>query len=149
MLTADDVLGLGWSRAALETAARLRRLPACAVVQLTGALTSPDVTANLIESVDRPGPARRRTGYTFYSPLFVADPASVERHHPQAEVADAFAQFSQVTTAVVGIGSWQPVSSNLHNALTAEERAALHHRDCSPTSPAPSSTPPGGPSACR
>ena len=30
ILTADDVLGLGWSRAALATAARLRRLPACA-----------------------------------------------------------------------------------------------------------------------
>ncbi|HVH23358.1 MAG TPA: sugar-binding domain-containing protein, partial [Pseudonocardia sp.] len=38
LLTADDVLGLGWSRAALETAAQLRRLPACAIVQLTGAL---------------------------------------------------------------------------------------------------------------
>ena len=51
ILTPDDVLGLGWSRSALATAARLRRLPPCEVVQLTGALTSPDVQLNLIESV--------------------------------------------------------------------------------------------------
>jgi DNA-binding transcriptional regulator LsrR (DeoR family) len=129
VLTADDVLGLGWSRAALETASRLQRLPACAVVQLTGALTSADVSANLIESVQALARLGGGRGYTFYSPLFVSDPASVEVITRQAEVADAFAQFSRVTTAVVGIGSWQPVSSNLHDALTTEERAALVARD--------------------
>jgi len=129
VLTADDVLGLGWSRAALETAARLRRLPACEIVQLTGALTSPDVTVNLIESVEALARRGGGRGYTFYSPLFVADPASVDVITRQAEVADAFARFSRVTTAVVGVGGWQPVSSNLHDALTAEERSALQRRD--------------------
>jgi DNA-binding transcriptional regulator LsrR (DeoR family) len=128
LLTADDVLGLGWSRAALETAAQLRRLPACAIVQLTGALTSPDVTANLIESVGRLARLGGGRGYPFYAPLFVTDPTSVDVITRQGEVADAFAQFSRVTVAVVGVGSWQPVDSNLHDALTDEERAALHRR---------------------
>jgi DNA-binding transcriptional regulator LsrR (DeoR family) len=129
ILTPDDVLGLGWSRSALATAARLRRLPPCPVVQLTGALTSPDVSVNLIESVQAVARSGGGRGYTFYSPLFVADPASVDVITRQAEVADAFARFGQVTTAVVGIGSWQPVRSDLHDALTAEERAALQRRD--------------------
>jgi DNA-binding transcriptional regulator LsrR (DeoR family) len=129
LLTADDVLGLGWSRAALETAARLRRLPACPVVQLTGALTSPDVSANLIESVAALARLGGGRGYTFYAPLFVADPASVDVITRQVEVADAFARFPTVTTAVVGVGSWQPVNSTLHDALTVEERAALHRNN--------------------
>ena len=142
------MLGLGWSRAALETAAQLRRLPACAIVQLTGALTSPDVTANLIESVGRLARLGGGRGYPFYAPLFVTDPASVDVITRQAEVADAFAQFSRVTIAVVGIGSWQPVNSNLHDALTDRgARRAASPATCSPTSPAPSSTPPAPRSA--
>lgn len=128
VLTADDVLGLAWSRAALETAARLRRLPACEIVQLTGALTSPDVSANLIGSVDRLARLGGGTGRTFYAPLFVSDPASVDVIARQAEVADAFARFPRVTTALVGVGGWQPVSSDLHDALTPDERAALRER---------------------
>ena len=128
VLTVEDVLGLGWSRAALETAACLQRLPACAIVQLTGALTSPHVTANLIESVGRLARLGGGRGYPFYAPLFVTDPASVDVITRQGEVADAFAQFSRVTVAVVGVGSWQPVDSNLHDALTEGERAALHGR---------------------
>lgn len=129
LLTADDVLGLGWSRAALDTAAAVRRLPACAVVQLTGALTSPDVTRNLIESVDRLARLGGGRGYPFYAPLFVVDPASVRVIARQTEVADAFARFAEVTVAVVGVGSWRPVDSTLHDALTAAERAALRARD--------------------
>ncbi|MBV9921122.1 MAG: transcriptional regulator, partial [Pseudonocardia sp.] len=52
-LAPSDVLGLSWSRAVLATAERLTRIPACDVVQLTGGLTSPDVTASLIDAVDR------------------------------------------------------------------------------------------------
>jgi DNA-binding transcriptional regulator LsrR (DeoR family) len=98
-------------------------------VQLTGALTSPDVPVNLTESVQAVARSGGGRGYTFYSPLFVSDPASVDVITRQAEVADAFARFGQVTTALVGIGSWQPVRSNLHDALTTEERTALQQRD--------------------
>jgi len=126
VLTPSDVLGLSWSRAVLATAERLTRIPACAVVQLTGGLTSPDVTASLIDAVDRLSRAGGGRGYSFYAPMFVSDPASVEVVRRQPETAAAFARFSDVTVAVVGIGSWQPVRSDVHDAVTAEERAALH-----------------------
>lgn len=126
VLTPSDVLGLGWSRAVLATAARLTRIPACAVVQMTGGLTSPDVTASLIDAVD--GLARRGggRGYSFYAPMFVSDPASAEVVRRQPETAAAFARFPDITRAVIGIGSWQPVHTDLHDVLSADERAALH-----------------------
>src|SRR5439155_16545629 len=43
--TPDDVLGIGWARVVLAMAARLRDLRADRIVQLTGALTRPDVEA--------------------------------------------------------------------------------------------------------
>lgn len=126
VLTPSDVLGLGWSRAVLATAARLTRIPPCTVVQMTGGLTSPDVTASLIDAVD--GLARRGggRGYSFYAPMFVSDPASAEVIRRQPETAAAFARFPDITRAVIGIGSWQPVHTDLHDVLTADERAALH-----------------------
>ena len=126
VLTPADVLGLGWSRAVLATAERLHRIPPCTVVQLTGGLTRPDVTASLIDAVDRLARRGGGRGYSFYAPMFVSDPASVEVVHRQPETAAAFARFPDVTRAVIGIGCWQPVSSNLHDTLTADERAALH-----------------------
>ena len=125
VLTPSDVLGLGWSRAVLATAARLTRIPACTVVQMTGGLTSPDVTASLIDAVD--GLARRGggRGYSFYAPMFVSDPASAEVVRRQPETAAAFARFPDITRALIGIGSWQPVHTDLHDVLSADERAAL------------------------
>lgn len=124
-LTSADVLGLSWSRAVLATAERLTRLPGCAVVQMTGGLTSPDVTASLIDAVD--GLARRGggRGYSFYAPMLVSDPDSAEVIRRQPETAAAFARFPDITRALVGIGSWQPVRTDLYDALSVEERAAL------------------------
>ncbi len=124
ILTPADVLGLAWSRSVLETAARLDRPPPCEVVQLTGALAGPEV--NLVEAVD--GVARRGggRGWSFWAPLFVSDPGSVDVVTRQPDTAAAFARFPHVTRALVGIGCWQPVASNLRAALTPDERAALH-----------------------
>ena len=90
VLTPADVLGLSWSRAVLATAERLARIPACAVVQLTGGLSSPDVTAGLIDAVDRLARSGGGRGYSFYAPMFVSDPASVEVVRRQPETAAAF-----------------------------------------------------------
>jgi DNA-binding transcriptional regulator LsrR (DeoR family) len=49
--TPDDVLGIGWARLVLAMAAKLRGLRADRIVQLTGALTRPDVEASSVEVV--------------------------------------------------------------------------------------------------
>jgi DNA-binding transcriptional regulator LsrR (DeoR family) len=125
VVTAGDVLGLGWSRAVLDTAARLRSPAACDVVQLSGALSHAEVTVNLVEAVDRLARLGGGCAYTFYAPLFVSDPDSVDVIRRQPDAAAATAQFPRVTKAAVGIGCWRPPASNLRDELTAEERAAL------------------------
>ena len=42
VVTADDVLGLAWSRTLLAMRSSLRHLAPCTIVQLTGALSLPD-----------------------------------------------------------------------------------------------------------
>ena len=125
-LTSTDVLGIAWSRSVLETATRLQRLPGCEIVQLSGALRRPEVTTDLVEVVQRLGRVGGGRSHAFYAPLFVSDPASAEVIRRQPEVAGAFARFASVTVALVGIGSWRPADSTLHESLTSEERGALH-----------------------
>ena len=58
--------------------------------------------------------------------MFVSDPVSAEVVRRQPETAAAFGRFPDLTRAVVGIGSWRPVRSDLYDVLTDAERAALH-----------------------
>src|SRR3954469_13136975 len=51
IVTTDDVLGLGWARSLMAMRAELTRLASCPVVQLTGALSRPDVDESSIELV--------------------------------------------------------------------------------------------------
>ena len=51
IVTADDVLGLAWSRAVSAMTNALDRLPPIPVVQLTGALVQPDVADSSVDLV--------------------------------------------------------------------------------------------------
>src|SRR4051794_20389209 len=51
ILGPDDVLGLAWARSLLEVRTSLDGIAPCPVVQLTGALSRPDVDASGIELV--------------------------------------------------------------------------------------------------
>ena len=51
IVTSDDVLGLAWARAVTAMTEQLTSLAPAPVVQLTGALTRPDVEANSVELV--------------------------------------------------------------------------------------------------
>ena len=129
IVTPQDVLGVGWSRAVLCMAEHVRRLKVGEIVQLTGALARRDVTTNIVELVDRLASLSGGSGYSFYAPMFVSDPAAVEAMRRQPEVAAAFAWFPGVTKAVVGVGGWRPPHSTLHDALTPDEQAALQRHD--------------------
>lgn len=125
IVTADDVLGLGWSRAVSQMAAALRRLAPCKVVQLTGALSRPDVDASSVDIVRDVARIARGHAYYFYAPLIVPDATTASVLLRQPEVARAVAMFASVTKAVVAIGSWSPPASTVHDAVSAGERRAL------------------------
>jgi len=125
IVTSKDVLGLGWARSLLAMSGALTRLAGCSVVQLTGALSRPDVDESSIELVRDVARISGGVAYYFHYPMIVPDAqtAAVLRRKP--EVARAFDQLPWVTKAVVGLGSWDPPFSTMYDALDPEEREAL------------------------
>jgi DNA-binding transcriptional regulator LsrR (DeoR family) len=123
--TPDDVLGIGWARVVLAMAAKLHRLRADRIVQLTGALTRPDVEASTVEVVRSVARRARAESSVFYAPMIVSDVETARGLYRQEQVANAVARFDTVTKAVAGVGGWNPPSSTLHDALTPAERALM------------------------
>ncbi|GGB42167.1 DeoR family transcriptional regulator [Flexivirga endophytica] len=124
ILTADDVLGLPWSRSVAATVGALRSLPPVPIVQLSGALAIPD----LHSPVDLVRSAANLSGgvaHHFYAPLVAADPASAAMLRRQPGVSEANSHIRDVTVAVVGIGGWAPTESTLFDLATRSERTAM------------------------
>lgn len=124
LLTADDVLGLPWSRSVAATVGALRSLPAVPIVQLSGALAIPD----LHSPVDLVRSAANLSGgiaHHFYAPLVAADPDSARMLRRQPGVSDANSHIPEVTVAVVGIGGWAAGESTLFDLATGPERTAM------------------------
>jgi DNA-binding transcriptional regulator LsrR (DeoR family) len=125
IIDADDVLGLAWARSLMAMRTFLTSLPACAVVQLTGALPRPDVEESAIELVR--DVARTSTGpaFFFYAPMMLPDAATAEVLRTQPEVARARRRFPDVTKAVVGLGAWEDGQSTVFDAVTEAERREM------------------------
>jgi DNA-binding transcriptional regulator LsrR (DeoR family) len=125
IVTADDVLGLGWARSLISMSAALTRLPPCAVVQLTGALSRPDVDSSSIELVRDVARIGGGHAYFFYAPMIVPDATTASVLRSQPDVARALDRAGTVTKAVVGLGSWDPPYSTVWDAISPQERADL------------------------
>lgn len=125
VLSEDDVLGLSWARSVHDMTAALTRLPAAPVVQLTGALSRPDMEVSAMELVRGIAQLSGGRAYLYYAPLVVPDAATARALRNQPEVARAFAQYRSVTKAVAGIGLWGPGHSTVYEAAGTRERRAL------------------------
>jgi DNA-binding transcriptional regulator LsrR (DeoR family) len=123
--TRSDVLGLGWARSLVAMRAALRQLAAHSVVQLTGALTRPDVDDSSIELVRDVARIAGCPAYRFYAPMIVHDPPTATALRSNPEMARAFSLFPSVTKAVVAVGGWDPPASTVYEAITPAERKAL------------------------
>lgn len=125
ILTPTDVLGLAWARSVSAMSRSLTRLPVTPVVQLTGALSRPDIEDSSIELVRGVAQLSGGPAYLFYAPLVVPDAATANALRRQPEVARAFAQFGSVTKAVAGIGQWAAGQSTVFDVTEDRERRAL------------------------
>ncbi len=124
----EDVLGLGWARAVLAMAPHVRELSLTGVVQLTGALTRPDVEVSATELVRDIARRTQAEPSVFYAPMIVSDAPAGRALARQPQLIDAFARFARVTIAVVGIGGWNPPASTLYDALGAQERELMRQQ---------------------
>jgi DNA-binding transcriptional regulator LsrR (DeoR family) len=125
IVAADDVLGLGWARSLMAMRASLTSLAPCSVVQLTGALSRPDVDDSSIELVRDVARIAGGPASYFYAPMIVPDATTAAALRRQPEVARAMERFASVTKAVVGVGGWDPPASTVYDALSPSERKAL------------------------
>lgn len=123
--TSDDVLGIGWARVVLAMAAKLRGLRARRIVQLTGALTRAEVESTSVDIVRSIARDAHAEASVFYAPMVVSDEHTARGLYRQDAVAEAVTRFDTVTKAVVGVGGWDPPSSTLYDALSAQERRLM------------------------
>ena len=106
----------------------LTRLAPCEVVQLTGALSRPDVDESSVDLVRDVARISEGPAYFFYAPMFVPDAATARVMRTQPEVARAIARFEHVTKAVVGLGAWQAGLSTVADAVTDAERQQMYEQ---------------------
>lgn len=124
LLTAQDVLGLPWSRSVAATVGALRSLPPVPIVQLSGALAIPDLHSP-VDLVRSAANLSGGTAHHFYAPLVAADPDSARMLRRQPGVREANSRIREVTVAVVGIGGWAAGESTLFDLATGPERSAM------------------------
>jgi DNA-binding transcriptional regulator LsrR (DeoR family) len=118
---ADDVLGLAWSRTTMAMRSALTTLAPCDVVQLTGALSRPDIDESSIELVRDVARITKGRAFYFYAPMIVPEAETARSLRSQSEVAQAMARYDDLTKAVITTGAWMPAQSTVVDALTPEE----------------------------
>jgi len=128
LVTANDVLGLAWSRSVSAMTNALAHLLPVPVIQLTGALARPDVEDSSVDLVRRVGRAFGGPAYFFYAPTIVPDAGTASALRRVPEVARTLQQFGSVTKAVVGVGLWAPTESTVYDATEEDVRDELRHR---------------------
>ena len=120
-----DVLGLAWARSLMAMRTALTSLPACDVVQLTGALSLPsdDSSIELVRDLARKSNGQ---GFFYYAPMVLPDAATAKTLRTQPDIARAIERYPDVTKAVIGVGAWQQGLSTVVGALTEQERRQIY-----------------------
>lgn len=125
VVTERDVLGLPWSRAVSRMVGVLESLPEIPVVQLSGAMVTPEEDSSSVDVVHRAARLAGGGRHVFYAPLLLDDAASAEIMRRQPAVRKALDQVENVTLAVIGLGAWAPDMSTIHHVLSPAERRAV------------------------
>ncbi|MFH8533989.1 sugar-binding transcriptional regulator [Streptomyces tendae] len=128
ILEEGDVLGLDGSPATAALSEAVTQLPACDVVQLTGAHGQDLARDTAAAAVRRTAAVGGGRAFPLYVPFLLPDPATATllRSHP--DTAETLDRSGRVTKAVVGIGAWHAGLSPVHDALTVSERETLRAR---------------------
>jgi DNA-binding transcriptional regulator LsrR (DeoR family) len=121
IVDSTDVLGLAWSRTLMAMRSSLTGLAPCAVVQLTGALSRPDVDEGSIELVREVARIANGPAFCFYAPMIVPEAGTARSLQAQPEVASAMERFAELTKAIVSIGGWKPADSTVAAAISNAE----------------------------
>ena len=126
-----DTIGFSWGRTLAALGQYLQNLPACTVLQLTGTVGN-DLTQSPVEVIRRIADRVDVTTVAILSPLFAASKAAARHLRGDPSIHQAMALYSQLTLAVLSVGSWEPPITQLagffspddHHELTAQHARA-------------------------
>ncbi|MDO7880661.1 sugar-binding transcriptional regulator [Salinibacterium soli] len=119
-----EVLGMSWGRTLSAMTEALPSLPSVSVVQLTGTVGS-NFEQSPVEIVRKVALTSGGSAYPIFAPMVVDNAATAAALRQQPDVAQAIRMFGDVTTAVLALGSWDPVESQLAEAIPDAQRADL------------------------
>ncbi|MFV0432722.1 MAG: sugar-binding transcriptional regulator [Leucobacter sp.] len=109
---ASDTIGIASGRTLLDMAASIGSLARADIVQFGGVASG--IQDSGVELVRRVARISHGTPYPILAPLMVQRPESAELLRQEPIIRETIAQFSRVTIAVVGIGSWNPPDSQVY-----------------------------------
>lgn len=113
---ADDVFGLACGHTVNEVAARIRRLPSCTTVQLTGVTSHGPVGDSSIRTMQRVSALSRGRSFPIYAPAVLESRQVVQALSREPGVAAAVSRFPRLTVALVTVGAWQEGESTLYGS---------------------------------
>jgi DNA-binding transcriptional regulator LsrR (DeoR family) len=94
-------------------------------VQLTGALSLPDVDESSIELVRDVARMAGGPANWFYAPMILPEPGNARSLRAQTQVARAFERFDALTKAIVSVGAWDRSQSTVADAVSPAEYEEL------------------------
>jgi DNA-binding transcriptional regulator LsrR (DeoR family) len=116
-LTSSDVLGVSWGRTLHALAEVVSPLPGCQVVQMVGTVPAVDLGLNSMDLVRRMGLATGGAVHALHAPMVVDSPDLARALRGSDFVQATMTHFTDITCALVGIGSWHHDGSSLRAAL--------------------------------
>ena len=132
-LSEDEIVGLSWGASVSHVVDAIEGVRLAEIVQLVGGVSpaplgdrSPGRPAR--SGLDLVEDLARRTGAAsvpLHSPLVLASARTAELLREDPSVTHTTHRFGDVTTAVVGIGSWDPPSSSLLDLVGPDDRREL------------------------
>lgn len=123
-LAEGSIIGMAWGKTLADLTASLPRLSKMSVVQLTGAVGA-DLSQSPVELVRRMAQSSGGAAFPIFAPLLLDTAETAAALRTQPEIARAMAMYSDVTTALLSVGSWNPPDSQLYLAVPPAEREAL------------------------
>lgn len=112
----DDVVGFTWGRTVGRVAARIDKLPRTTIIQLTG-YVSGERGASPVERLRRTAESVGGTVLPIFSPMIVPEAQTAKSLARHSAIRSAVKLFDSVTTAVLSVGSWDPVDSQVREVL--------------------------------
>lgn len=122
-----DVLGMSWGSSVARVLHHIHSLPPVDIVQLVGGVRSSDLDTNGTELVRRLSHISGGRAFPLMAPLLVDSPTIARALRDEAAVAQAMGRFTDLTVALVGIGSWSPQKSSLASELSEIDQEFLRN----------------------